>query len=100
MFTSLKQSVLVCAAVISVLGLTSCGNGINFNKVWGDDEGLDSLIAQAKIYYDKGEFEKAETFAKKAYDINNENEEAAVILGYIHLSLGWCRRRQTFPTKF
>jgi len=77
------------ASVALVVSLGGCGNGANFNKIWGsDDKALDSLMAQAKIFYDKGEFDKAEDFASQAFDINKQNEEAAVLLGYINLSKG------------
>lgn len=80
-----KMSILALLAAATA----GCGNGANFNKIWGsDDGGLDSLIAQAKINYDKGDFDKAEDFALKAYEINEDNEDAAIILGYVYLSKG------------
>ena len=88
MFTRFFKPICVVGPVFLVGILSGCGSA-NFNKIWGgDDKALDSLIAQAKIHYDKGDFDKAEDFAEKAYDINDQNEEAAVLLGYINLSKG------------
>src|SRR5690606_4366913 len=81
-----RQLWLACVA--ASLGLTSCGSETNFNQLWQDDEGTDSLMAQARVAYDEGDFEAAEKFAKEAVELNELNEEAAVLLGYVYLSRG------------
>lgn len=66
----------------------SCGSSSNFNQLWPSDEGTDQLLVEAQVKYDQGEFSAAESLALKAVGKNPNHLDAAVLLGYIYLSLG------------
>lgn len=79
---------LVLFALLSPLWV-GCGNGANFNKIWGsDEESLDSLMLRARMAYDQGKYEKAQELGEKVLALNQDNEEAAVLLGYTAMSQG------------
>ncbi len=74
---------------LAALLLAGCGAGTNFNQIWGgDDDAFDSLMARARISYDRGDFKDASELAEKARAINPLSEDANILLGYINLSLG------------
>lgn len=77
--------VVACAAA---LGLTSCGPETNLTQIWADDDGVDSLLVRARAAYDRGSFSDAAGFAQKALKQDGENENGAIILGYISLAQG------------
>jgi hypothetical protein len=67
---------------------TSCGSSTNLNQIWGDDNAADSLLLEAQSAYDRGDFNKAEKISSNLVERSPDHEEAAVLLGYIHLSQG------------
>lgn len=77
--------------VALTLFLNSCGE-VNLNKYLfvrdDQEEAIDVLIFKAQKFYDEGNFEEAKSFGEKAYNLNNDNEEVRIILGYIYLALG------------
>ncbi len=78
----------ICLIGLAVIFM-SCGK-YNFNKIFvpkGQEEALDVLISKARFAYDHGDFNEALTYAEKAQKINNQDEEVAIIKGYIHLGL-------------
>ena len=79
---------LSVVSMLTALLLAGCGASTNFNQLWPDDEGGDSLYTKARIVYDQGNFEEALESAEKAVELNPDNERAAVLLGYIYLSTG------------
>ena len=77
------------AAVMATVLLAGCGSKSNINQIWGgNDEGADSLYMEARAAYDRGDYDAAEEKAQKLVDRNPDNEDAAVLLGYIYLSSG------------
>ncbi len=75
----------VMLGVVSLLG--GCGSSTNLNRIFGSDEsGADAIMAEAKVAYDQGQFDHAEELVTPLVDANKDNEEAAVLLGYILLS--------------
>jgi hypothetical protein len=66
--------------------LTSCGSA-NVNRLFGmEDESYSSLLQRAQFAYDDGEFSLAAELANKAYGRAENNGDAGVLLGNIHLS--------------
>jgi hypothetical protein len=61
---------------------------MNVNQIWGKDEGGDTQLALARAAYDDGDFARADELAQKVFDNNQDNESAAILLGYINLSRG------------
>lgn len=71
---------------LSCFWLNSCGSA-NVNKLFGtEDESYSSLLQRAQFAYDDGEFSRAEELANKAYGRAENNGDAGVLLGSIHLS--------------
>ena len=68
--------------------LMACGSRTNLNKIWGNDEAADSLMAEAKSAYDQGNFDHAEKLATQLVARSPDHEEASVLLGYVYLSQG------------
>jgi tetratricopeptide (TPR) repeat protein len=67
-----------------------CGEDMNVNQIFVSEDqknALVSLIEEAQIAYDAGEFEDALEYAEKAEKISPHNEQIAILLGYINLSL-------------
>lgn len=80
---------LVPAMMFVSTAVAGCGSSTNFNQIWGgDDDGGDTLLAQAQADYDRGDFDSAEDKTTKLLDRNPDNESAAVLLGYTALSKG------------
>lgn len=70
----------------STIVLSSCGRDSNLNqifKIGGEDQRFDTLMALAKIHYDRGEHNKAAEYASEAYEINPSSEKAAVLYSYV-----------------
>jgi len=66
--------------------LNSCGSA-NVNRLFGmEDESYSSLLQRAQFAYDDGEFSRAAELANKAYGRAENNGDAGVLLGNIHLS--------------
>ena len=79
----------VVALPLLAFALTACGNGFNFNQIFGkEDDGADSLLDEAKADYDRGDFENAASKCNTLLMRNPDNENAAILLGYIALSQG------------
>lgn len=79
----LVASFLVSASVVG------CGSAANFNKIWGnDDDAADVKYARAKSAYDQGDFQTAQDLLEALVARNQDNEAAAVLLGYVYLSTG------------
>ena len=69
--------------------LVGCGNEANFNKIWGnDDAASDVKFARARAAYDHGDFRAAKDLLESLVARNPDNEQAAVLLGYVYLSTG------------
>lgn len=67
----------------------NCSAETNLNKVFvaqNEDEAVDYLLSKATLYFDKGDFTKAEGYINKAFELNPANEEVAIAKGYINLS--------------
>ena len=74
---------------IIVLTITSCGSKSNVNRIFGSDEsGLEATMTEAKVAYDQGQFDHAEDLVSPLVQESPDNEEAAVLYGYIMLSKG------------
>ncbi len=72
--------------ILSCGWLNSCGSA-NVNKLFGmEDESYSSLLQRAQFAYDDGDFSRAEELANKAYGRAENNGDAGVLLGNIHLS--------------
>jgi hypothetical protein len=70
--------------------LSSCSEGTSFNQIFvskAEKETLISLMTKAQLAYDRGEFKGALVLAEKARDLSPKNEDIAILLGYINLSL-------------
>jgi hypothetical protein len=84
-----RLTVKVTGLILSMLLLCSCGTASNVNQIWGgDDEGGDSMLAEAKAAYDAKDYDRAEQLSRKLLNRNPDNEEAAIMLGYTMLSRG------------
>jgi hypothetical protein len=82
-------SLSLAGALVAAASLVGCGAASNFNQIWGgNDEGGDSLYIEARAAYDRGDYDDALKKAEKLIERNPNNEDAAVLLGYIHLSAG------------
>ncbi|MEZ4743612.1 MAG: tetratricopeptide repeat protein [Bdellovibrionota bacterium] len=80
-------SAVICGFLVVFGG---CGKDTNVNQVFktsGEDSRIDSLLALARIHYDRGEHEKALDYAEKAYAINPQLEQAAILKSYVLLGL-------------
>ena len=85
----LSKSVRALVLLAAGIGSYACGNGSNVNRIWGkEDNGGDSLMVESQAAFDAGDFTRAESLARKLTDRNPENENAAILLGFIHLSQG------------
>ncbi len=83
-----KRNWLSAAAMALTLTQVGCGDA-NFNKIFGStDEGGDTKLQLARSYYDAGKFEEAEDLLTELMERNEDNEGAAVLLGYTYLSTG------------
>lgn len=84
----IRGKVLVKSMIASGLLMTACGKDTNLNQIFktsGENERLDSLIAVGQVHFDQGEYDQAEEYAQKAYDRNNDSEDAALLLAYTKL---------------
>ena len=79
---------ITLSTIIGLLSAVGCGADSNINQIWGYDQSADSLMLEARAAYDQGDYEEARIKARKVYDTTSSNEEAAILLGYIHLSEG------------
>lgn len=69
--------------------LSACGKSSNFNVIWGsEDESGDGKIRLAKLYYDRGDYDGAIGIANDLLGVNPNNEVAAILVAYAHLSKG------------
>lgn len=74
---------------VGIAGLLSgCGADSNFNQIWGGRDTQEGKLQQAKLYYDSGNYAEAAKIAQDLLNINSDNEDAAILLGYTHLSIG------------
>ncbi len=77
------------ALMLPVVFLYSCGSASNINQIWGeDDEGSDSMLAEAAAAYDAKDYQRSENLTVKLLARNPDNEAAAIMLGYTMLSKG------------
>ncbi len=77
------------ALMLPVALLYSCGSASNVNQIWGeDDEGSDSMLAEAVAAYDAKDYQRSENLSIKLLARNPDNEDAAIMLGYTLLSRG------------
>ena len=77
------------ALMLPVVLLYSCGSASNINQIWGeDDEGSDSMLAEAVAAYDAKDYQRSENLTVKLLARNPDNEAAAIMLGYTMLSKG------------
>jgi hypothetical protein len=77
------------AISLLVLAISSCGADTNINQIFGgNDNAADTLYTTARAAYDQGNFEDAKALLEEALARNDQNERAAILLGYVHLSLG------------
>ncbi len=77
------------ALMLPVVLLCSCGSASNINQIWGeDDEGSDSMLAEAVAAYDAKDYQRSENLTVKLLERNPDNEAAAIMLGYTMLSKG------------
>lgn len=73
--------------IAAILG--ACGKSSNFNVIWGGEDGAgDGKLLRAKMFYDRGEYDKAETLASELLAVNPDHEAAAIVLAYSNLSQG------------
>jgi hypothetical protein len=66
--------------------LLGCGSDTPFTQLWktkANEEQIDVLLAKSRIHYDNSEFDEAAKAAEKAYEINPNNEEAAILLANV-----------------
>lgn len=88
--TSLTPKQLMACMGLSAL-LLGCGESSNINGFMMSGQqkaAIDILLFNAQKAYDQGDFETAEKLSDQAYEINPDNEEAAILSGYVNLSLG------------
>jgi hypothetical protein len=79
----------IVALSLATMALAACGSSANFNKIFGgEDDAGDTLIDEAKADYDRGDFAGAASKVNTLLTRNPDNEEAAVLMGYIALSQG------------
>jgi len=77
------------ALMLPVVLFYGCGSSSNINQIWGaDDEGSDSMLAEAVAAYDSKDYQRAENLTVKLLARNPDNEAAAIMLGYTMLSKG------------
>lgn len=71
--------------------LMGCSAGSNVNQLFVNkdecEKDVHCLMDEAQRQYDSGDFEQAKKFGEKAHDIDANNEEVGILMGYIHLSL-------------
>lgn len=78
------------ALPLFLLAFLGCGEASNINGfilTKNQKNALDVLVYKGQLAYDKGDFAAAEEYADKAYEINPDSEEVAVLTGYVNLSL-------------
>jgi hypothetical protein len=81
---NVRLKLAVCGAFL----FSACGKDTNINQIFkisGEDERIDTLLALGRIHYDRGEHEKAGVYASEAYEINHNNEKAAILYAYVLL---------------
>lgn len=88
---TLLKRMLMSLPILPLGILASCGEDSNFNSFFFADEGktetVAEILAEADAEYNLGNFGDAQQLAEKAYNKDPNNEEAAVLLGYIYMSL-------------
>ena len=81
--TAFMITLVTCATFVG------CGSSSNLNQVWGkEDNGGDSLLVEGQAAFDAGTYDRAESIVRKLTERNPDNEDAAILLGYIHLAKG------------
>ncbi len=86
----LKVLVFRLFFLLAILDLAGCGAMPNLFSALTpkkDIETFESLLTLAKSAYDRGKYDKALKYGKKAYEIDPDSEELSVLIGYIYLSL-------------
>ena len=77
-------------SVLAALFAIGCGEATNINGFMmsaPQKAAIDVLLFRAQKAYDQGDFETAEKLSDQAFEINPDNEEAAILSGYVNLSL-------------
>ncbi len=67
-----------CGSKTNVLGLTAPKEHV---------ESFESLLAMARAAYDRNDLKRALKYAKKAYKLDPNSEDASILFGFINLSL-------------
>lgn len=86
-----KRSQSHCSAALATLCLMTagCGTSSNVNRLWGgEDHAGDSLLLESRMAYDRGDFTRAQDLALQLVQRDPNNEDAAVLLGFVNLSQG------------
>ena len=90
MSSKLASMVIVLAQLSLFHYLASCSEDSNINAIFipeSKTNNINDLLDEAESLYDKGEYAAALTAAQKAYELSPNNEEVAILLSYIHLSV-------------
>ena len=70
--------------------LTSCGSSSNIMGLLTPDVHRESFVnelSQARAFFDRNDLDEALVHATRAYEMNRSSEDAALLFGYINLSL-------------
>lgn len=77
----------ILLVLVSVLGCSSETNILGKTTPREHLDTFDNLLALAQAAYDRNDLDKALKYAKKAYEQNEDSERAALLYGYVNLSL-------------
>mgnify|MGYP003335434755 FL=1 len=85
----LIRSIVTIFAIAFVI--KACGPDTNVNRLLfvqsDDEERIDSLLAEAQLLYDRGEYEKSLTLTEKIVSISNDNEAGIQLKSFNELAL-------------
>ena len=88
MLKYLCKALLLTVCITQIIGCGPDTNILGYFEPEGKKNAYDALILRAEYAYNKEEYEEASEIVDKALEINTNNEEAAILKGYILMSQG------------
>ena len=84
---ALVKNLIVSTTFLLLVGCGSDSNIFSYTTNEQEKEAFDALVMAGQAAYDRNDLETALDFATKAYEQNPRSERAALLFGYVNLSL-------------
>jgi len=85
--TKVNTPIKLALVIANLFTFVACGSSSNLNKIFGSSDPTSRrLLIEAKAAYNDGDYETAESLINDILVHNADDEDAAVLLGYVYLS--------------